>query len=270
MLNKLTRRITAFLIAIIAGLFLFPLNANAASSENVSLDLEKVPLSAITLEKSIIAGLTADQKSVCLSNSKTAPQNLYQCLQAKKPSQLVVYGPPTPINLPKTDNPTPEVVSTPESKINESPSSPTVTPSPTPIATPTPQTITNQSFTPPAGSLSADVYFNMINSHRASIGLPAFEKHPQLCEVAASRGPELNNEIFGNSYIHAGFKKLNLPYWATENMIGYPTEEIGFSWWMNSSIHRQAIESPDYKYACGTCSGKACNMIFTSFVPKQG
>lgn len=265
MLNKLTRRITAFLVAIIAVYFIFPTNTYAADNENIALDLKKVPLTAVTVEKSVIAGLTANQKTACILNSKTASQNLYQCLQSKTSPQPIVYGPPTPVNLPKT-------AAIPESieKIPPTPV-PIIIPSPTPVATSiaTPQpTPNNQSTTPPAGSLSADTYFNMINNHRSSIGLPAFEKHPQLCEVAASRGPELNNEIFGNSYIHAGFRKLNLPYWATENMIGYPTEEIGFSWWMNSSIHRQAIESSDYKYACGTCSGKACAMLFTSFTPK--
>lgn len=263
MLKKLTRRISAFFVAIIAVVFLFPTNTYAADPGNVALDLEKVPLTAVKLEKAVIAGLTANQKSACLSNSKTTPQNLYQCLQSKIPTQPVVYGPPTPTNLPKTDNIPLDIESTPM---------PPTTPFPIPVATPTPtpqESPTNQSYTPPAGSLSADTYFNMINNHRSTIGLPAFEKHPQLCEVAASRGPELNNEIFGNSYIHAGFRKLNLPFWATENMIGYPTEEIGFSWWMNSSIHRRAIESPDYKYACGTCSGKACAMLFTSFIAKQ-
>lgn len=264
MLNKLTRRISAFFVAIIAVYFIFPTNTYAQESQNVALDLKKVPLTAVSLEKAIVAGLTINQSSVCTSNLNTSPQNLYQCLQSKTPAQPVVYGPPIPTNLPKTDNVSQDQDAT------SVPVSP-ITPSPTPIATPapTPQATPNQSFTPPAGSLSADTYFNMINNHRSSIGLPAFEKHPQLCEVAASRGPELNNEIFGNSYIHAGFRKLNLPYWATENMIGYPTEEIGFSWWMNSSVHRQAIESADYKYACGTCAGKACAMLFTSFVPKQ-
>ena len=119
---------------------------------------------------------------------------------------------------------------------------------------------------PVAGSLNADILFNMINSHRQSIGLPALQKDPNICAVAQSRAPELYNEIFGG-YMHAGFYARNLPYWATENMIHQNTEAEAFNWWMNSGIHRAAIEG-NYTHACGACQGKSCAMIFTSFVPK--
>lgn len=273
MLKNATRRISAFFIAFIAGVFILPSTSLAAESPNMSLDLNKVPLTAVTLEKAVIAGLSVNKNS-CSSNLKDTPQTVYQCLNTvqmistyKNAIEDDLIGLPKTGETPKED--VAKVISTPKPQPTVI-ATPTSSPLSTPVPTATPQPApANKSFTPPAGSLSADTYFNMINNHRATKGLPAFEKHPQLCEVAASRGPELNNEIFGNSYIHAGFRKLNLPYWATENMIGYPTEEIGFSWWMSSSVHRQAIESPDYKYACGTCVGKACAMLFTSFSPKQ-
>jgi uncharacterized protein YkwD len=119
---------------------------------------------------------------------------------------------------------------------------------------------------PADGSLNADVLFNMINTHRSSIGLPPFQKDAGLCSVAQSRAPELYSEVFGG-YMHAGFYARNLPYWATENMIHQDTEQAAFNWWMNSSVHRGAIEG-NYTHACGACQGKSCAMIFTSFVPK--
>ena len=45
-------------------------------------------------------------------------------------------------------------------------------------------------------SLNSDVIFDMINAHRASIGLPAYQKDERICQVARERGPELYNEIF--------------------------------------------------------------------------
>lgn len=269
MLNKLTRRISAFFFALFAVVFLFPSNTLATETNNLSLDLKKVPLNAVTLEKAVIAGLTVNENSICSYTLKSAPENVYQCLNALQINNISKVKKEANLeSLPRTGE-TPKKIQ----KVVAIPTSlPTLVPTSTPIATPTPLPASTPQViqsTPPSGSLSADTYFNMINNHRATKGLPAFEKHPELCGVAASRGPELEGEIFGNSYIHAGFRKRNLPYWATENMIGYPAEEIGFSWWMSSPVHRQAIESTDYKYACGVCSGKACAMLFTSFTPKQ-
>jgi len=120
----------------------------------------------------------------------------------------------------------------------------------------------------PDGSLDIGVLFSLVNSARTSAGLPPFAQDERICSVAASRGPELYNEIMVNGNMHAGFYARNLPYWATENVIYQQTEQQAINWWMNSSVHRAAILG-DYQYACGTCSGKACNMIFTNFSPKQ-
>ena len=118
------------------------------------------------------------------------------------------------------------------------------------------------------GSLNSDLLFDMINNHRASIGLPAYQKDERLCTIARDRGPDLYNEIFVNGNMHAGFYKLNLPYWATENMISLGSEQASFNWWMNSSIHRRAIESSAHTHSCGACYGNSCAQIFTAFQPK--
>lgn len=115
--------------------------------------------------------------------------------------------------------------------------------------------------------LNADVLFNMVNDYRSSIGLAPFQKDARICDVAASRGPELDNEIYVTHTMHAGFYARNLPYWATENMISMQTEQQALDWWLHSPIHRAAIEG-DYKYACTGCYGKSCDMIFTNFTPK--
>ena len=140
-----------------------------------------------------------------------------------------------------------------------------VTPTSLPTQTPTP-TLQPATITSNAGGLDAEKLFSMINTHRASIGLASFQKDANLCSLAQSRAPELPGEIM-NGTIHAGFRNRNLPYWATENMIHQDTEQQAFNWWMNSSLHRSAIEG-SHTYACGACQGKSCAMIFTIFQPK--
>ncbi|CAN5198560.1 hypothetical protein BH09PAT2_BH09PAT2_03130 [soil metagenome] len=140
----------------------------------------------------------------------------------------------------------------------------TTNPSPTqkPIISTTPP-----STTPPANSLSADKLFTLINDHRKSLNLEPLEKNEELCKLAQSRAPELNDEIFVNHNVHAGLYSRNIPYWITENMASYPTEERIMQWWLNSYIHRKAIEGSN-KYTCGACSGNSCAQLFTSFIQK--
>lgn len=118
----------------------------------------------------------------------------------------------------------------------------------------------------PSSSLNSDILFDIINSYRMSIGLPAFQKDPVICEIAKQRGPQLDYEV-ETGMIHAGFRALELPYWATENVKYGGNEQDMFHWWMNSSIHRQALTG-DYKYSCGECFGKSCTQIFTNYVAK--
>ncbi len=117
------------------------------------------------------------------------------------------------------------------------------------------------------GSLSAEVLFNMINEHRAQINLPAYQNEDQVCSIAAGRRDEIVEEIFVTGQLHAGFWGDNHPFWATENMIWQHSEKLAMNWWLNSPIHRAAIEG-DYLYACGTCNGEVCNMVFSSLTPK--
>ena len=140
------------------------------------------------------------------------------------------------------------------------PTTPPSTPTPTPVSSSLPAYATD-------GTLSADVLFSMTNQKRAEAGLPAFEKHPEVCAVAESRKPEIENEIYGNSSIHAGFRARNLPFRASENMISRGSETEAFNWWMNSSIHRAGILG-ESKYACVACQNKTCAMIFSSLEPK--
>lgn len=144
---------------------------------------------------------------------------------------------------------------------------PTKTPIPTPSPTLSEQTaVANKAISKPS-SLNSELLFIMINNHRISIGKPPFEKDERLCSLARERGPELYDEIFVNYNVHAGLNNRNLPYWITENMAHYDTEEKVFNWWMNSSLHKSAIEG-DFKYSCGECYGNSCAQLFTSWVPK--
>ncbi len=163
----------------------------------------------------------------------------------------------------------------------------TPTPTPAPSDTPTPQssiisqeisaipvdtsvdttTIATPAAQPQTSSLNAEILFSLVNQHRTSIGLPNFEKDERICQVAASRAPELYNEIWVTHTMHAGFYARNLPYWATENIISMTTEQSALNWWLNSPIHRQAIEG-NYKYSCVACYSNNCSEIFTNFEPK--
>lgn len=121
--------------------------------------------------------------------------------------------------------------------------------------------------TNPTATLSADLLFSMVNDHRASINLPPFEREAKICAVADSRRIEMTQEIYSGIPMHAGFYAKNLPYWATENMIYQHTEAEALNWWLNSPIHRSALEG-SYKYACGVCNGEVCNLVFTNYDPK--
>lgn len=119
----------------------------------------------------------------------------------------------------------------------------------------------------PTATLSADLLFDMVNVYRNEVNLDSLQKDPLVCSVAQSRKEEMVQEIFVTGNLHAGFYAKNLQYWATENLIWQYTEAKALSWWLNSPIHRSAIEG-NYKYACGVCNGKICSMVFTNYSPR--
>lgn len=143
---------------------------------------------------------------------------------------------------------------------------PTELPVPT-VQTPTPPI----QSTPPViqlsnGGLNADKLFDMANAHRASKGLPPFQKDERSCRLAAERAPEVAAEV-ANGNMHAGMYGRNLPYWNTENIISMSSEEAAFTWWINDGIHREAIEG-NYTYSCVACHGNNCAQEFTNYQPK--
>lgn len=138
---------------------------------------------------------------------------------------------------------------------NESNAKPSELPSPSPTQ---PQT---------SPSSNSERLFQMINEYRARLGLNVFEKDEKICEYAAKRAPMVNGEL-ANGNLHQGFRDLNLPYWATENIAAYSTIEENFKFWLSDYIHKKAIES-DNKYSCLACDGSSCSQIFTSFVNKN-
>ncbi len=179
-------------------------------------------------------------------------------------AQFIVIG-NSSCTKPKKITPTAEFLPTtnliPPVKLEEKKEEKKPTP-PTPLVTPAVSVIETNTAT-----LSADLLFSLTNTHRAEIGLPAFEHDVQVCSVADSRKYEMVDEIFSTHNLHAGFYAKNLPYWATENLIWQHTEKEALNWWLNSPIHRSAIEG-NYKYACGVCNGEVCNMVFTNYEPK--
>lgn len=116
-------------------------------------------------------------------------------------------------------------------------------------------------------SLNPDVILNLINIYRKKIGLTPFEKEENLCKIAKDRGPEINKEIFVTGNLHQGIRERDFPYFVTENLIYQDNEQNALNWWLNSPIHRRAIEG-NSKYSCGECFGLVCSQLFTSYVPK--
>lgn len=117
--------------------------------------------------------------------------------------------------------------------------------------------------------LDATLLTNLVNSHRETLGLPILVEHEQLCQLAQERKHELYDEIFNGLGMHSGLRNRDLAYQVTENMIYNRTESGAFGWWLNSPIHRSAIESDRYSYTCTACKGNACLMLFSNFNPKR-
>ena len=119
-----------------------------------------------------------------------------------------------------------------------------------------------------SANLNSDLILNLINQHRAGIGKPGFIKDDALCTLARTRSTELSDELFVNHNLHSGLYNRNLPYWITENAKWGSNEAGTVQWWLNSPIHRSAIEG-DYVYSCGACNGSMCSQLFTTYTPKM-
>lgn len=201
----------------------------------------------------------------CSYDSTIKSQMLYQSLTSLPVTRLMPYLPQTIASAKETPQSTISRITTPV-VIPTAAISPTTTPAQSIV--PVAQASEPAEVAPVAGSqLNAEVLFGLVNAHRVSIGLAPFQQDPRVCAVAASRAPELDHEIFGGGGMHAGFYGRNLGFFATENMISQNTEQAALQWWLNSPVHRSAIEG-NYGFACVGCAGKSCAMIFTNFAPK--
>ncbi len=140
-------------------------------------------------------------------------------------------------------------------------------PSPTPIPE-APMLDAARDMVPQTGvTVDANIIFDLMNAHRVSIGKPAFIRDDALCSLAQTRSMELSEE-FANGTLHSGLYNRQLPYWITEDAKWGSNEAGTLRWWINSPIHRAAIEG-NHTYSCGACNGSQCSQLFTSYTPKQ-
>jgi len=193
--------------------------------------------------------------------------------KTKQPLESIVLTPTLSVLTKASDNtapqPTPTIYLQPTGN-----DIPTSTPTPSPSSQPTEEPTTPPSVTPnysPApqsnpGGLNAEVLFGMVNSYRASIGLPAFQEDAKTCTLAQTRAPEVAGEVASGN-MHAGLEAMDLNYWNTENIISMNSEQAAFNWWQNDPIHHAAIVSHNI-YSCVACSGNSCAEEFTSYVAK--
>lgn len=133
------------------------------------------------------------------------------------------------------------------------------------ISTPSPTFIVSETQVASSGN-NSDVILDLVNAHRASIGKTAFQKDEALCSLAQTRSTLINGEM-ARGALHSGLYNMNLPYWITENAKIGGDENETVRWWLNSSIHRRAIQG-DYTNACVGCTGNSCTTLFTSYTPK--
>jgi uncharacterized protein YkwD len=200
---------------------------------------------------------------------------------AKKPLESIILTPT--ITLETTDSPeiaqpTPTIYQPAIPTTSAGPTATTLT-SQDQSVTPTPTTIpttgagptaTTPSYTPAAqsnpGGLNADDLFSMVNTYRASQGLPAFQQDAKTCSLAQERAPAIAGEVASGN-MHAGLIAMNLPYWNTENIISMNSDQAAFNWWINDPIHHAAIIS-NATYSCVACSGNSCAEEFTSYQSK--
>ena len=264
---RITRIIGSFLFVVLFGVFLIPPNTARAMTVPMLLEHD---------------GLTIDQP---LTVSGTPKTNLTISLSFGKQEEITVTSPAEQGVLAETIVITPAEETLPQ--VQEAVIGPTIKPlsrtqkpSPPPVLAST-QTVTATATVAPTatpqptvatqlqlsnGGLNADKLFSMANNYRQSKGLSQLQKDDRACQVAASRAPEIAAEIAGG-HMHSGIRDRNLPYWNSEIIITMRTEEEAFNWWINDTIHREAIEG-NYTYSCVACSGNACVQEFTNFQPK--
>lgn len=218
-------------------------------TKNDEISLKMVTKEANPLENNLLVTVEEPEKVFTVFEPTPKPSATPVAKASEEPEDA-----PLPSKKPVT-SPKPESSKQPE-KTEEKKETKSPEPSPTPTSV-------------PVGNLNspnADLLFKMTNDHRAKIGKAAFEKDERLCKIAEQRAPQVNGEL-ATGTLHKGFKALNLPYWATENLAAYSTVQEDFNFLVNDYIHRVAIES-DHKYSCVACVGASCSQIFSSFVSK--
>jgi uncharacterized protein YkwD len=200
----------------------------------------------VLAEAIVVPTITVERTTIVQSQevAQPIPTKVQKTMSMTSPTAM-----PTTSNKPASASPTPIK------------SGPTQAP-----LTITPQPTTTTSIQLSNGGLNADKLFGMTNTYRQSKGLPPVQKDDRVCQVAASRAPEISAEI-AEGRMHSGIRARNLPYWNSEIIITMRTEEEAFNWWINDTIHREAIEG-NYTYSCTACHGNACVQEFTNFQSK--
>jgi uncharacterized protein YkwD len=110
--------------------------------------------------------------------------------------------------------------------------------------------------------------YNLVNQYRTDIGLKTLAFNPEMCAFAEQRVEEIQTD-----YSHAGFEKMvaseEKPFqyvYAGEN-IDEGSFNAGFSVrrWLQSSSHRENIESINYTDTCVVVKNGYAVQLFASF-----
>lgn len=232
------------------------------NTEPSVIESQNLPSEEIVILHDLSSITKGDDVNLKMVTKEVEPAESNALVTVEEPTKVFTVSEPTPKpSIKPSEDPkeTPQPSKKPESSKEPEKEEKAETKSPLPSVTP------SQSPAPMTSS-NADMLFQMTNDHRAKIGKSLFEKEERLCKIAQERAPMVNEEL-KNGSLHKGFKEMNLPYWATENLAAYQTMKENFQFLVTDYIHRIAIEG-DYKYSCTACVGTSCSQIFSSFVFK--
>ena len=232
----------------------YTISAEASSKPESLQNLNSIATPVTDQLKLVVKEVEAEEKVTTVEQPPFTVKQPEVVFTVASPTPKPSAKPSAELNLKDSDSETEKSKkNTEEKKAEPSPSS-----EPSPSASPKTDV--------PLNSSNAQILFDMTNDHRSKIGKPALEKEERLCKIAENRAPMVKSELASGT-LHKGFKELNLPYWATENIAAYQTMKENFNFLVTDYIHKKAIES-DAKYSCTACTGTSCSQIFSSFVPK--
>lgn len=113
-------------------------------------------------------------------------------------------------------------------------------------------------------NLDSEILWSLIQTWRIENGLHAYIKNQELCKIAIDR----SDDEFDYNNPHKGFieKYHKGSYSISENLTGATSEKDALNRWLNSPLHRQALEK-DFRFSCTATYKDLAVQIFSNLSP---